>query len=241
VTDTFLETVTFTATVNGITLSQHPTVQFVSDLPLPAASVASPTTVNANGSDTTTITVTLQDANGNPSPNKSVNLSQGNGASIITADHRDHRRDGEDASSRRSRIKPRRSTYTAVDVTDGNLPVPAAPSSISSTLQDFLRRAMQVGTAAPGYAVTTFASNFLADCFSSQRPHRPRLQRQRHALSSGIVNDNASHAFGPQGGIAGRRRWSENSAGVRVQLAGLTFTKDGRLYAGMTTVAIYWK
>ena len=52
VTDTFLETVTFTATVNGITLSQHPTVQFVSRPAAAGSIIASPTTVNANGSDT---------------------------------------------------------------------------------------------------------------------------------------------------------------------------------------------
>jgi hypothetical protein len=72
--------VTFTATVNGTALSQHPTVQFVSRPATAGSIAASPTTVNANGSDTTTITVTLQDANGNPSPNKLVNLSQGDGS-----------------------------------------------------------------------------------------------------------------------------------------------------------------
>ncbi len=56
VTDSQLETVTFTATVDGVQLTQHPTVTFVS---APAASggiAANPTTVNANGSAMTTIT-----------------------------------------------------------------------------------------------------------------------------------------------------------------------------------------
>src|SRR5439155_8795775 len=68
VTDTVLETVTFTATIGGITLSQHPTIQFVARPAAAGGISASPTTVNANGTDTTTITVTLQDAQGNPSP-----------------------------------------------------------------------------------------------------------------------------------------------------------------------------
>jgi hypothetical protein len=146
VTDAFLEAVTFTATVTGLTLSQHPTVQFVSR---PAGSiVASPTTVNANGSDTTTITVTLQDANGNPSPNKLVNLSQGDGSSTITATTASTDATGKIQFTAINSIA-QTVTYTAFDVTDGNLPVPGSAVELRQCFRFLRNNSYRVGTAAP--------------------------------------------------------------------------------------------
>src|SRR5438067_1859763 len=84
--DTTPEILTFTATdtTDGVVLQKQVEVAFVTRPAAAGGISASPATVNANGSDATTITVTLQDAKGNPSPGKVVNLSQGNGASIIS-------------------------------------------------------------------------------------------------------------------------------------------------------------
>src|SRR5205085_10308896 len=87
VKDTVPETITLTVTdtTDSVVLQKQPKVDFVTPPAAAGGIIASPTSVNANGSDTTTITVTLQDANGNPSSDKLVNLSQGDGSSIITA------------------------------------------------------------------------------------------------------------------------------------------------------------
>jgi hypothetical protein len=235
VTDTFLETVTFTATVNGTPLSQHPTVQFVSRPATAASIAASPTTVTANGTDTTTITVTLQDANGNPSPNKSVNLSQGNGASVITATTATTDATGKIQFKAVSN-KAEAVTYTAVDVTDGNLPVPGNAVVNFVNASGFCGNTA-VGTAAPGFAVTTFASNFPLDCFSPKAPIGLDFNANG-TLFVGDVNDGSIYAFGPQGGTAGPATLiGRIPSSFGAALAGLTFTKDGRLYVGMNNGA----
>src|SRR5205814_1855997 len=235
VTDTFLETVTFTATVNGTPLSQHPMVQFVSRPASAGGISANPTTVNANGSDTTTITVTLQDSNGNPSPNKVVNLSQGNGSSTITSATATTNAAGMVQFTAFNNVN-QTVTYTAVDVTDGNLPVPGSAVVNFVNVSGFCAgsNSYRFGTAAPGYAVTTFASSFLLDCFSGTGPIGLAFDASGNLLV-GDTQNNGLYKFGPQGGIAGPATLvgavPSASGG---NLGGLAFAKDGRLYAMMS-------
>src|SRR5205085_8665785 len=121
VKDTVPETITLTVTdtTDSVVLQKQPKVDFVTPPAAAGGITASPTSVNANGSDTTTITVTLQDAKGNPSANKLVNLSQGNGGSIITTGS------GRTDSSGRVQFIATDNIaesviYTAVDVSDRN-------------------------------------------------------------------------------------------------------------------------
>ena len=234
VTDTSLETVTFTATVNGTPLSQHPTVQFVSRPASAGGISASPTTVNANGSDTTTITVSLQDAQGNPSSGKLVNLSQGNGASIISATTATTDATGKVQFTAVS-SKAEAVTYNAVDVTDGNLPVPGSATVNFVNASGFCagRATYNFGTAAPGYSVTTFAGNFPNDCFAGFGPIGLAFDANG-TLYVGDNNNNSIYRFGQQGGIAGPATLLGTvpfSLGAGPM--GLTFTKDGRLYVGL--------
>ena len=139
-----VQNVTFTATdvTDGIVLTGTATVQFI--VP-PAASGginAFPTAVANNGTATTTITVTLQDANNNPSPGKQIALSQGNGHSIISGPTPPV----TDASGQIQFTATNRYdeavTYTAVDVTDGNLPIPgSADGYLQRTSDELVRRA----------------------------------------------------------------------------------------------------
>ncbi|HWP53721.1 MAG TPA: Calx-beta domain-containing protein, partial [Pyrinomonadaceae bacterium] len=232
VTDTFLETVTFTATVNGIPLSQHPTVQFVSRPAAAGSIVASPSTVNANGSDTTTITVTLQDANGNPSPNKLVNLSQGNGSSTISASTATTNAAGTVQFTAVNNVS-QTVIYTAVDVTDGNLPVPGSAVVNFVNASGFCSNfnTYRFGTAAPGWAVSTFASSFPHDCFTGIGPIGLTFDASGNLLV-GAAQNNGIYKFGSQGGIAGPATLLGTIPGsFGASLAGLTFAKDGKLYA----------
>jgi len=230
VTDTFLETVTFTATVNGTPLSQHPTVQFVSPPATAGSIAASPTTVTANGSDTTTITVTLQDANGNPSPNKLVNLSQGDGSSTITATTASTDATGKIQFTAINSIA-QTVTYTAFDVTDGNLPVPGSAVVNFVNASGFCAgtNSYRVGTAAAGYAVSTFASSFPLDCFTGTGP----IGLTFDASGNLLVGDRNEgiYKFGPQGGIAGPATVVGGVNGMGAGgLSGLAFAKDRRFY-----------
>ena len=231
VTDTFLETVTFTATVNGIPLSQHPTVQFVSRPAAAGSIVAGPSTVNANGSDTTTITVTLQDANGNPSPNKLVNLSQGNGSSTITGTTASTDATGKVQFTAFNSVT-QAVTYTAVDVTDGNLPVPGSAVVNFVNASGFCAgtNSYRFGTAAPGYAVSTFASSFPLDCFSGIGPIGLAFDASGNLLV-GDAHIDGIYKFGSQGGVAGPATAVGGvNGGSAGNLTGLAFAKDGRFY-----------
>jgi len=230
--DTVPEKVTLTATdtTDGVSLQTQVKVLFLSRPAAAGGISATPTTLNANGSDTTTITVTLQDANGNPSPDKVINLSQGNGASIISAT-----RATTDATGKMQftavDFNAETVTYKAVDATDGNLPVPG--SATVNFINGTGSCARNFGTAAPGYSVTTFASNFPMDCFTTKAPIGLAFN-SNGTLFVGDTNNNSIYIFGPQGGIAGPATLLGTiPQSFGAVLAGLTFTKDGRLYAGL--------
>jgi Bacterial Ig-like domain (group 1) len=171
----------------------------------------------------------LQDANGNPSPNKLVNLSQGNGASIISATTARTDAMGKvlfTAVSSKSEIV----TYTAVDVSDRNLPVPGSASVNFTDASSFCagRGTYYFGTAAPGYCVTTFASNFPNDCFAGIGP--VCAFDANGSLLVGDISNSALYRFGQQGGIAGP---ATQVSVTGDQLGGLAFIADGRLYAAL--------
>ena len=234
--DTVPEKVTLTATdtTDGVSLQTQVKVLFLARPAAAGGISATPTTVNANGSDTTTITVTLQDANGNPSPNKLVNLSQGNGASIISATTARTDATGK-LQFKAVDNKAETVTYTGVDVTDGNLPVPgnATVSFVNAAGFCAGTNSYKFGTAAPGYNVTTFASNFPNDCFTGIGPIGLAFDANG-TLFVGDRNDSSIYSFAQQGGIAGAAtlvgRIPPSLGGA---LAGLTFSKDARLYVGL--------
>ena len=85
---------------------------------------AFPLTVPTDGTSTTTITVTLQDGLGRPASDKEIRLSQGSGHAIVTGP----KPSVTDAAGQIQFTVTNRVnevvTFTATDVTDGDLPVP---------------------------------------------------------------------------------------------------------------------
>jgi sugar lactone lactonase YvrE len=234
ITDATEESITFTATdtSDGVVLSQQALVIFIAPPAAAGGIAASPTTVNANGADATTITVTLKDAKGNPSPGKAVNLSQGNGASVISATTATTDATGKVQFTAVSN-KTETVTYTATDVTDFNLPVPGSATVNFVNASGFCAgtNSFRFGTAAPDYAVTTFASNFPLDCFSGVGPIGLAFD-QNGTLLVGDTQNNNLYAFGQQGGTAGPATLVGTVPGsFGGNLSGLAFTKDGHLYA----------
>lgn len=162
ITDTAPELLTFTAAGDGIALSQTARVEFRVPPATSAGISASPTPVTANGIDATTITVTLQDALNRPTPGKEIMLNQGNGHSIITGPTPPVTDANGEIQFTATDLFNEVVTYTAVDVTDGDLPVPG------NAVVTYTNSTNLCGAGAPapvgqnGYTVTPFATGFVA-------------------------------------------------------------------------------
>jgi CSLREA domain-containing protein len=125
VTDTAVETVTYTATdvTDNITLSQTATVTFTMPLNPASASTstltAAPTTLPADGNQSALLTLTLNDAGGNPVSGKNAQLQQNSGAhaslglaSVVSDANGVVEFNVTDAT-------PETVTFTAIDLSDG--------------------------------------------------------------------------------------------------------------------------
>lgn len=166
VTSNSIKETTFSAQVpaDGVTMAAPVATSFVSK---PAASggiSANPTTVPANGVATTTITVTLQDAQSQPSPGKFLTLSQGSGRSVITTPNPPRTGANGQIEFTATNQFNETVTYTAVDVTDGNLPVPGT-AVVTFDNSTNASCAGPFPTAAAGYAIEPFATGFPARTF----------------------------------------------------------------------------
>lgn len=186
VTDSTPEDVTFSATdvTDGINLSQTTAIPFVAPPATSANISGGPSSVSANGN--ATITVTLQDSLGRPTPGKLVTLSQNGGQSVITGPDPSVTDSNGEIQFSATDVNSESITYTATDVTDGNLPVPGSVSV------DFTGNGGCSGgtpPAAPGYAVSTFASGFTAQNFFNGN------------LNVGDCPGANGMAFGPNGNL----------------------------------------
>jgi hypothetical protein len=227
VTDTVPETVTLNASTSAGALPGTAMVTFVSP---PAASggiSASPTTVTADGVSTTGITVTLKDANGNPSPYKVVGLAQGNGGSQISAATATTDSTGTVNFIATDNLA-QTVTYTATDITDGNLPVPGSAQVLFTNAPATPPCNVGLGTAAAGYAVSTFASGFAYNSGLCFGPIGLAFDPQGNLL---VANNFTGllYQFSPQGGSADPGHVVGNPFNGE-GLNGLVFGKDGSLY-----------
>ena len=237
VTDLNVEPVTITATdtTDGVIMTEKPVLTFV---PPPAAGAsinASPISVVNDGVTATMITVTLKDTNGNPSPGKLVNISQ-TGNSSISGPTPQVTDPSGNIQFTATDLVSESVTYTAVDVTDGNLPVPA------STAVDFSgdpSAGCVFGTppAAPGFIVTPYATGFAAEnlgIFSNVNIGCAGLAGIAFDSSGNLyANDEVNgtiYKFAPGGGVAGPGT-QLNSTALGEALTGLVFDSSGHLFA----------
>lgn len=126
VTDLVPEKVTFTAddSDDSVTPSATPVVYFVTPPAASGSIIASLDTEPADGTTADTITVTLKDSLGRPTPGKVVSLMQGSGnSSIVSPSPAVTDSSGKIAFSV-TNLVTETDTYTAIDVSDDNLPVP---------------------------------------------------------------------------------------------------------------------
>ena len=234
VTNLTQETVTFTATdaTDGIALQDAPSVAFLIP-PASAASInASPSPVPSDGVSTTTITVSLKDALGRPTPGKLIQIDQSAGHSIISGP-------SPAATDLNGQIQftatdgvSESVVYTAIDVTDGNLPVPG-----SATVSFTGGTTSCVGAppvAASGFTIAPWATGFFAENFfyggvnwgGCGGASNPTFTSSGTALIADFPSGDL-FKLPPAGGAAAGTKLSN----LTPTLTQPTFGKDGRLYA----------
>jgi Pro-kumamolisin, activation domain/Bacterial Ig-like domain (group 1) len=166
ITDLVAETVAVTATdsTDGIPISQSTTLPFTVPPAASAGLNAFPTTVTADGVSTTTISVTLEDALGRPTPGKVVTVSQGSGHSTISGPNPPVTNASGQIQFTASDQVAETVTYSAVDVTDGNLPFPST-GTVTFTGGPANGCGNANPVAAPGFLVQAYATGFVAQNF----------------------------------------------------------------------------
>lgn len=230
ITDTTLESVTLSATAGGTPIVETATVQFISPPAAAGGVTASPTTVPPDGTSTTTITVTLHDARGNGVSGKTVTLSQNGGNSIVTGPTPPTTDTNGQVRFSATDTTAENVQYTAVDVTDGNVPVPgSATVSFVSTASN--RCNTGLGTAAAGYTVSTFAGGFPMNGSTCIGADGLTFDTGGNLLV-GDPTTGFIFRFGPSGGTADGSM-QVNQTAISGRLTGLAMTRDGRLYGAL--------
>jgi Pro-kumamolisin, activation domain/Bacterial Ig-like domain (group 3)/Bacterial Ig-like domain (group 1)/Putative Ig domain len=248
VTDTVAEAPSVTAVdaSDGVTLSTPATIAFFGPTATGASITASPPTVPNDGSSKATVTVYLENSLGRPASGKTVSLSPAGSnavitppsAQVVTANNGEATFTTTDTSSETV-------TFTAIDVTDGNLPV---PGSAVVTFQP-AGTALCTDTApAPvaGYGVSTFASGFV----TNPQPITTNVGGLTFTVPActhvGTAFDSSGNAYvgdaisgeifrlGTEGGPPGpANKLPATTLAPGLQLGGAVFARDGALYAGL--------
>ena len=234
VTDLTPETITFTVTdaTDNLVLLQTPSITFSVPPAVSAGIVASPSPVPANGTSTTTITVTLKDSLDRPTPGKTVTVAQGGGHSIITGPTPAVTDANGQIAFTATDTVAETVTYTAVDESDGELPIPGSPSV------QFTGGAISCLPAPPtpatGFTLTPFANGFLAQNFffggisftGCPGASNPVFDTTGSVLVSDFPTGDF-YKFGASGGAVSTANKLSN---LGKTFGSLVFGKDGSLY-----------
>jgi hypothetical protein len=222
----------------NLVLPQQPTVLFIPPVATGASIGASPTPVASDGVSTTTITVTLQDGLGRPSPGKQIAIAQGGGHSIITGPNPPVTDAAGKIQFTASDGISETVVYTAVDMNDGELPVPGSATVVFTGGSTSCVAAPPV--AGSGLTLTPWATGFFAQDFffgnvnwgGCPGASNPTFTSSGTALVADFRTGDL-FSFGLEGGASAGHMLSNLSQ----TLGQPTFGKDGRLYAthGATT------
>lgn len=243
VTDLTVETLTFTATdtTSGTVLAQTAKVAFGVPAAASGSIVAFNPTVAADGVSTGTIQVTLQDALGRPTPGKQVVLNQ-TGSSVIVGSNPGTTDANGRIDFKVSNTVQQGVVYTAVDITDGSLPVPGSATVTFSAGGSDNCGTSNFGdpdgniTAAPGYAITPYATGFLPKVVAGNgiiaqcRGAYGLAFDASGNLFVSSASDGSIYKFPVGGGAVGASTLLTPTP-LGPFMAGLTFDKTGKLYA----------
>ena len=241
VTNLVAENVDFTANdvTDGVMLAPQ-SVTFAVPPAAGASINASPNIVLNDGIATTTITVTLQDALARPTPGKLIQLAQGAGRSVISGPAPPVTNASGQVVFTATDLFVETVTYTAVDVTDGNLPIPGTAVVNFGGQGEFSCVTGGSPTPAPGFSLTPFSTGYATGNlffgnvnWGCRGASYPGFAADGSAYVANFV-DGALFKLPPQGGAA--------TSGNKLSTLGPTtfgpvFGKDGKLYInrGATT------
>ncbi len=246
VTDTVPETCTFTATdtTDGATLSAQPTLTFVPPSATGASIQASPPSIPDDGATATTVTVYLENGLGQPASGKTVTLSETGSATIypagsttpsetaVTDSHGNATFTATDTNAENVQ-------FSAVDSTDGNLPVPGSASVTFYSGSPPTCTSPPV--AASGYSISNFASGFGVDPYDQILPGNfnvngcdgldgmafdPNGNLYVSDFYTGTIN-----VLPPGGGTPSAANQLPDTALGPDDITSMAFGKDGELYA----------
>ena len=240
-TDTTVETPTLTAddTTDAVKLSTTPTLPFITPPAASASISASLSSVANDGTSDSVITVTLKDSNGHATPGKMVTLSQ-TGSSVITPPSPQVTGADGKIGFNVTDLALESVTYTAVDVTDGSLPVPGS-AAVDFTGDPSNNCTSPVPVAAPGFVVTPYATGFTVQDLTTGGGSQVDFTCQG---ATGIAFDSSGnlyvnefttgniYKFPPGGGVAGPST-KLNSTSLGQTLSGLAFDSSGNLFASL--------
>jgi hypothetical protein len=157
ITDLNPESVTFTATdtTDGLTLPTA-SIAFSTPAPTSAGISANPTTVPSDGTSTTTLVVTLTDSLKRPVPGKTIAIQAPNSHAVISGPTPVV----TDANGRiqftATDVISESATFTAYDLTDGNLSVPGPATVTFSGTSASTCNVSTAPVAGTGYAITPY-------------------------------------------------------------------------------------
>jgi Pro-kumamolisin, activation domain len=251
VSDTVPEAVTFTATdsTDGVTLSTHPALTFVTPSAAGASITGGPSTVPNDGTTKATIFIYLQNALGRPAVGKTVSISEGGGHAVLTpAGSSSPGTTAVTDSAGTATFTATDTTaeavdFTATDASDGNLPVPGGlfvtfgpgtgtcNSDVTTPVGGFSASAFVTGLAFSTESAI-LPGNFTEPACTGQSP--PAFDASGNAF---VANPavGAINVFGPAGGVASVANQLPDAAFNGDGLGSLAFGKDGSLYASLTT------
>ncbi len=248
VTDATSQAVTFRVEdeTDGITLDAQPALTFVPPSAAGASIVASEASVQDNGKATSTIIVYLENALDEPASGKTVSVSEGGGQATITpVGSSTPSATAVTNSAGIAEFKISDTTaetveLTAVDVTDGDLPVPGtAEVTFSSGSPPACPSKEPTPTA--GYTISTFATGLAENTeqidsaggflYACQGVVAPVIDDAGSIYASDIVSGGIN-VFGPAGGKATAATALPDTPFGPAELGSLVFAPNGDLYAG---------
>ncbi|MDQ6613713.1 MAG: Ig-like domain repeat protein [Actinomycetota bacterium] len=241
-----LVTLTATDTTDNVTLATQATLEFVTPTATGASIIASPPTVPNDGTSKATITVYLENGLGRPAAGKTVSLAENGNAVITPAGSSTPGTTAVTDASGNATFSATDTvaqtvSFTATDVTDGNLPVPGnatvnfnpstatCPTALPTPASGF-----SVSRFATGFTITT-NSQFLPGNFTlgpCQGESAPAFDASGNAYITDSA-DGSIHVIGPSGGVASPANQLPDARFEPFSLGSLAFGPDGSLYAGL--------
>ena len=236
ITDLSAENVTFVATdtSDGLTLPTA-TIAFSTPAPSSAGISANPASVPSDGTSIATLVVTMTDSLNRPVPGKVVSIQTANSHAVINGPSPSVTDANGQIQFTATDLISEAVTFTAFDVTDGNLSVPGSPTVTFSGTSASTCNVSTAPVAGAGYVITPFitgapaaASIFFGGAnVGCPGANNPAFTSAGNVLMSDFLNGNI-YKLALGGGTVSS---AAVIGSVGPALGALVYAKDGNVYA----------